>query len=462
MSVEAIEAAPARGVANDTAILDGAILPTMVRLSLPNMAAMLATSLVAIAETGYVGTFGTSSLAGLACVVPMVMLQQMMSGGAMGSSVSSAVSRALGAGDEALARKIALHAVVIGGCAGLAFMTFFLTYGGTAYQLLGAKGDALQQAMAYSNVVFIGVFGLWLTNTCASIIRGGGNMKVPSATLLLAALSQIGIGGALGFGWLGLPRLGIAGVACGQLIVFNVSAVFLLFYLASARSRVRLGFRDGSLSWPIFRDILKVGGFACLSPLQSVLTVLVLTRLVSSFGTEALAGYGIGSRLEFLLIPIAFAIGVACVPMVGMALGAGRVARARQVAWTGGLFSAALVGCVGVVVAVWPDLWAALFTRDAAVLASARLYFTWAGPTYVLFGLGLCLYFSSLGAGKVFGPMMAGTLRLLLVAIGGWWLAANQTPVWTIFALISAAMAVYGIVTALSVYGTSWEAETAR
>ena len=303
------------------------------------------------------------------------------------------------------------------------------------------------------------IASMGMADTCAAIIRGGGNMKVPSATLLAAALSQIAISGALGFGWLGLPRLGIAGVGFGQLIVFSVSAIYLLYYLTSARSRVRLSLRDTRLSWPIFRDILKVGGFACLSPLQSVLTVLVLTRLVSAFGTEALAGYGIGSRLEFLLIPIAFAIGVSCVPMVGMALGAGQVARARQVAWTGGLFSALLVGAVGMIVTVWPDLWTTMFTRDAAVLASARLYFTWAGPTYVLFGLGLCLYFASLGAGKVLGPLMAGTLRLLLVAIGGWWLAANHAPVWTIFALISAAMATYGVVTALSVYATRWGAE---
>ena len=65
-----------------------------------------------------------------------------------------------------------------------------------------------------------------------------------------------------------------------------------------------------------------------------MLTVLILTKLVASFGTEALAGYGIGARLEFLLVPIVFAVGVASVPMVGMAIGAGDVARARQVAWT--------------------------------------------------------------------------------------------------------------------------------
>ena len=86
----------------------------------------------------------------------------------------------------------------------------------------------------------------------------------------------------------------------------------------------------------MFVDILKVGAVSCLSPLQTVLTILIFTKILAGFGTETLAGYGMGSRLEFLLTPIAFAFGVASVPMVGMAMGAGLVTRARQVAWTAG------------------------------------------------------------------------------------------------------------------------------
>ena len=83
----------------------------------------------------------------------------------------------------------------------------------------------------------------------------------------------------------------------------------------------------------MFFDILKVGAVSSLGPFQVVLTVLILTRLVAGFGTEALAGYGIGARLEFLLVPIVFAVGVASVPMVGMAMGARDIARARR--WRG-------------------------------------------------------------------------------------------------------------------------------
>jgi len=175
----------------------------------------------------------------------------------------------------------------------------------------------------------------------------------------------------------------------------------------------------------MFGDILKVGALAAFSPLQTVLTVVILTGLVARFGTEALAGYGIGARLEFLLVPITFAIGVACLPLVGMAIGAGDIARTRRVAWTGAALSALTTGSVGLMVVAFPDLWAERFTSDPAVLDSARSYLRWSGLGYGFFGFGMCLYFASQGAGRVLGPVLAGTTRLIVVALGGWWLVAG-------------------------------------
>ena len=120
-------------------------------------------------------------------------------------------------------------------------------------------------------------------------------------------------------------------------------------------------------------------------------------------GTEMLAGYGIGSRLEFLLIPITFAFGIASVPMVGVAIGAGHVKRARRVAWTAAAASGLTVGLIGLAVALAPSLWVGLFTRDPGVTAAAYSYFHWAGPAFVFFGMGVSLYFSSQGAARVGG-----------------------------------------------------------
>jgi len=435
------------------------ILPTLVRFALPNMGAMLATALAAIAETTYVGKLGVAPLAGMALVFPMVMLQTMLSGGAMGGGVSSAVSRALGAGSSARANALAVHALWIGLSGGALYTVLMLALGPAMFAALGGHGEALVQAVAYSKVAFVGSIGVWLMNIFASVIRGAGNMPVPSATYFAVSVLQALVGGALGLGWGPFPRLGMPGVAAGQVVAYALGAVFLYSYLRSRRSRVRLSVRATTLRRELMRDILKVGAVACLSPLQTVLTILILTRLVAQFGTTALAGYGIGTRLEFLLIPIGFAIGVASVPLVGMAIGAHKIARARRATWIAATLASALLGALGLAVAIAPNLWTLQFTQDPQVLAAAALYFHWAGPCYALFGLGLCLYFSSLAAGRVGGPVLAGTLRLVLIAIGGWILAAAHTPPWTIFALVALGMAAYGIASVVVVRYTIWGME---
>jgi putative MATE family efflux protein len=455
MTIDApLDAAPAGTPVNR--LLTAPILPTLLRLALPNTVAMGGTALVAVAETSYIGRLGTEPLAAMALVFPFAMLTQMMSAGAMGGGVSSAISRALGAGNRGRAASLALHAVLIGACGGLFFTVIMLLFGRQFFALLGGRGRVLEQAVEYSEVLFSGAIAIWLVNTLASVLRGTGDMRLPSLTLIGVALVQIIVGGTLGLGLAGVPQFGMRGVAAGQLTAFSLGTVFLLWYLVSGRSRLALNFSAFTFQRGMFMDILKVGAVSCLSPLQSVLTILIFTRIVAGFGTEALAGYGIGSRLEFLLIPISFAFGVASVPMVGMAIGAGLVSRARQVAWTAGAAAGLTVGLVGVIVAIKPALWVSLFTSDPGVTAAANSYFAWAGPAFAFFGLGTCLYFASQGAAKVGGPVLASTLRLTIVAMGGWWLASSDAPAWTLFALVGVAMTAFGLSTAAAVGLTRW------
>jgi putative MATE family efflux protein len=446
-------AIPAAPVNN---LLTSPILPTLLKLAIPNAIAMFGTALVAVAETSYIGRLGTEPLAGIALVFPFVMLTQMMSAGAMGGGVSSAISRALGAGQRDRAATLALHAAMIGTCAGLFFTVMMLTFGRQFYSLLGGRDGVLEQAVQYSQVLFSGAISIWLVNTLASVVRGTGDMRIPSGVLIVAAVVQVAVGGGLGLGLFGLPKLGMPGVAAGQLTAFTLGALFLAWYLASGRSRLKLNFTAFTFQRDMFIDILKVGAISCLSPLQTVLTILIFTKIVAGFGTETLAGYGMGSRLEFLLVPIAFAFGVASVPMVGMAMGAGLVARARRVAWTAATAAGLTVGLIGLVVALWPALWVSLFTSDPGVTAAANSYFALAGPAFGFFGTGVCLYFASQGAAKVGGPVLAGTIRLLLVGFGGWWLASSGAPAWTLFALVGAAMVAFGLSTVLFIRFTRW------
>src|SRR5262249_11816741 len=223
MTIEAsAEARPPATPVN--ALLTSPILPTLLKLALPNAIAMFGTALVAVAETSYIGRLGVEPLAGIALVFPFAMLTQMMSAGAMGGGVSSAVSRALGAGDRERAATLSLHAAIIGLCGGLFFTVMMLAFGRSFFALLGGRDNVLEEACNYSQVVFSGAISIWLVNTLASVIRGTGDMRLPSMTLIAASLVQVAVGGTLGLGLFGVPQFGMRGVASGQLIAFTFAA----------------------------------------------------------------------------------------------------------------------------------------------------------------------------------------------------------------------------------------------
>lgn len=441
-------------------LLQGPILPTLLRLAVPNVFAMLAATAVGIGETLYVGLLGKTELAAMALVFPLVMLMQMFSAGAMGGGVSSAISRAVGGGNAERARSLAVHALVIGATAGVVLTVLVWASGAWIYRLLGGSGEVLQQAIVYGAWVFAAVPAIWLFNTLISLVRGSGEMRVPSAAILVVSLVQIAIGAVLGLGLLGFPRLAMPGVALGQVISYWLAAAVLWWFVRSGGTRVQLVLRGVRLQWALFQDILRVGALACLSPLLTVATVLVVTSLVAAHGNDALAGYGIGARLEFLLVPIAFGVGVAAVPMVGMAIGAGDVTRARRVAWTAGGVSAALLGSIGLVVVLYPDAWAGWFTRDAAVLEHARTYLRFAGPGFPLLGLGLTLYFAAQGAGNVTAPVAAAFLRFLFVVAVGTAVASTASLA-VLFGIVGGAMVLYGVLTSIGIRLTPWGARAA-
>jgi putative MATE family efflux protein len=438
------------------ALVDGPILRTLLWLAWPNVIALSAGTCVVIAETSYIGRLGVEPLAAMALVFPFVILTMTMSGGAMGGGVASAIARALGAGDVDRASTLASHALLIGIGFGLTFMLGMLIFGPSLLVLLGGRGNVLANAIGYTEIFFGGAVLPWLMNSMAGILRGTGNMKLPSLVILCTAVFQIIFGGALGLGLGPIPQFGMRGVAAGTLIAFSIGGAIMAWYIFSGRARVIPKIRGLRIRRAMFVDILKVGVVSCFSPLQSVLTISIFTHMLAGFGTEVLAGYGIGSRLEFMLTSVAFAFGIASVPMVGMAIGAERIARARRIALTAGLVSFLSVGLIGTLIAIFPDIWVNIFTQDPGVRAASRQYLSTAAPMYAFIGLAMSMYFSSQGAAKVLGPVLAQTVRLIFIAVGGWWLSMHHATAADFFVLAAASMVVLGVLSASSVVLTRW------
>jgi putative MATE family efflux protein len=450
--------APARAAApanRTTLLLEGPILGTLLSLAWPNILVMVFQASTGLIETFWVSRLGSDALAGMALVFPGYMMMTMLSAGAIGGGIASAIARALGGGRRADADALVLHAIIINLALGLLTSALFLIFGRSIYAAMGGEGASLQAALAYSNVIFAGNALMWVMNAFASVIRGSGVMKFPSLVICIGVALLVPLSPLFIFGVGPLPGMGIAGGGVAVVFTTALMAIALGWQVVFGRGLVRL--RRTRLQAKMFADILRVGAIGGINTLMTTLTVATTTGLVgAAAGPDGVAGYGTGSRLEYLLIPMVFGIGAPLVAMVGANVGAGRRERALRIALTGGAVSFVLCESVGLAAAIWPAAWLGLFGSNPAMLAIGGAYLHWVGPAYGFFGLGLALYFASQGAGKLAWPLIGSFLRLVL-AVGGGWLALRLTGSITgVFAMLGLALIAYGAVVATAVRSGAW------
>ena len=277
----------------------------------------------------------------MALVFPVVMLMQMIAAGAMGGGISSAIARAIGGGRRDEADALVLHGIVIHIALGLLFSAIMLPFGLPIYRALGGSGGELQAALIYSNVVFSGNVVIWILNALSSAIRGTGNMLVPAVVISVGVVVLVPLSPCLIFGIGPFPALGIAGGALAFLIYNAAGTAVLGWYVLSGRNAARL--RLAPLRWRLISSILGVGAWSSISSVQTNVIIASATALVASVaGANAVAGYGTGARLEYLLIPLVFGLGAPLVAMVGTNIGAGQYQRALRIGLNGGAIAFAI------------------------------------------------------------------------------------------------------------------------
>jgi Na+-driven multidrug efflux pump len=212
-----------------------------------------------------------------------------------------------------------------------------------------------------------------------------------------------------------------------------------------------------SFSKAHFLDILQVALPGSLAPILTIATVLLLTAFVGKFGEAALAGYGIGSRIEFLIIPLVFGLGSSMTSLVGMGIGAGNIVRAEKVGRVGGLAAGLVAGIVGLLLSIFPDGWIALFTQDPDVQNSAKSFIQIAGPCFFFQGLGLSLYFASQGANSMFWPTLSIILKFAVTAAVAFGLGfALDLGLDGIYYGAAVGMVIYAIIIAVAIHFGAW------
>ncbi|HMN71326.1 MAG TPA: MATE family efflux transporter [Rhodoblastus sp.] len=438
-------------------LLTAPIGATLFRLAGPTTALMLVQVLVAVADAYFVGRLGMNALAGIALVIPFSTLMANIANGAMGGGVAASMARALGAGRLDDARAIVVHALGLALAFGLLFAALDRFAARSLFRWLGGDGDALAQALGFSHVWFAGAVAIWASAFLAALLRGAGDAATPSLYGLWASAFYIPMAGVLTLGVGGWPGLGLAGSAIASLVVATATALALARALLDGRLGFVPAFRGVRLRPEILGEILRVGGMGSLTTITANVTAMLVTGLVGRFGVSALAGYGVGARLEFMVAPVAFGIGSGLTTMVGIAAGAGRWRRAIRATWVGGATAFAVVGLIGWTVALLPDAWSRLFTSDDAVISVSVAYIRTVAPFYCFFGLGLVLHFASQGAGRMAVPVAAGVARLLVATVGGWMMVHHTDyGLAGVFAAIAAGLLTYGCLISGALLAAPW------
>ena len=421
------------------------IAPMIMRLAIPNAAVMTIQVLIGLLEVYFVSRLGVDALAGVAPVFPLVSLVLAIAQGAIGGGIITTVARALGTGRVSAASEHAWYAAALSVPLGLATTAAMYVLGPSLYGYMGITGNALAIALSYSCTIFAGATLIWLFNLLMAVVRGTGNLQVPVIVVGSGALVLVPLSPALIFGAFGYQGLGPSGGAVAMLVFYAYGTLAYAFYLWGWFGVLKPSFRVPKLTLAPALAILRIGGMSAVVSASTNLTLAIVTAYVGMGGIEALAGYGAGSRLEFLLVPLAYGIGGPVGIVISANLGAGQIERAVKASWIGVLMACTLTELIGLAAAAFPQQWIGIFSQDPSVLQVGAEYLHRVGPFFGFFGLGYVLYCAGQATRRMEASVLAALIRAAVAVLGGYvvvWLKADV--IWN-FIAVALGMVAFGL-----------------
>ena len=413
-------------------LTEGHVSIQLLKLSLPMVWGVLSVLAFSLADTYFVAQLGTKELAAISFTFPVVTVLSSIAMG-LGTGVSSVVARVIGKGDRLQVQRLTTDSLLLSVAIVGIFSTLGLNTIDPLFSTLGAKSELIPLIRDYMSIWYLGMVFLVVPLVGNSALRACGNTLIPSLIMTLAAAINILLDPLFIFGWGAIPALGLKGAAIASLIsrvgILVASLAFLhfqerllIFTVPSLQTLIK--------SW---RSLMSVGLPAAVTSLISPLSVSFATSLIAQYGTEAVAGFGLASRLEALALIIPLAISASIGPFVGQNWGAqqyGRVKRSLQLSFffclTWGGLVAVLLGTMAPAIAAW-------FDSDPGVVNSASVYLTLVPISYGALGIVFTASSALNGLGK---PMLAlgmSLFRLLLLYIPLAYLGSQLFGIFGIF-----------------------------
>ncbi len=393
-------------------------LGALIRFAIPATVVMGLSGLFLVVDTFFIARLGTTELAGATLVFPVFMLLLMALGGGIGIGISAVISRRLGRGGVEDAQACVGTCLGLGLSVAVAFSLLYLLLGERLLRGASPEPALVAAALDFSRPIFLGSPILGFSLTLTNLLRSERNLVVPAGMMVLGGGVNAVSAPVLMFGFGPLPALGLRGAGWATVLGFVASSLMGAWVMTG---RSRLSIRPARLRWEgaAAREMVRIALPTILSYAVNNLTYMVLALVWARLGTEAVAGYGLASRFEYVLILSLYGLGSAVVTLGGEELGAGNVEGFRRIARTAGGLAAGGVGLGALLLFALPEAWFSLFRAERAVTASGSGYFRVVALTYPFYALGLLYSYAYQTLARAEWGLAFSFLRVTVIALPG-------------------------------------------
>jgi putative MATE family efflux protein len=381
------------------------IARAVVLLAVPMVLEMIMESVFVVADVFFVGKLGADAVATVGITESWMTIMYAL---AIGLSIGGAatVARRIGEKDGDGAAKAAVQSIILGLAAASLFGTIGVLFGPRMLALMGASDDVLRTGSTFSRVMLGGsgtVVMLFLIN---AVFRGAGDAAIAMRVLWFANAINVTLGPCLIFGIGPFPELGVAGAAIGTTIGRGCGVLYQLYHLTRRGGRIELHARHWRFDLGVMRTILRISGTATVQNLVNTASWMGLVRILSGFGSAAVAGNTIGIRIILFALLPSFGVSNAAATLVGQNLGAGKPDRAEAAAWKVGLYNTIFLGGVGLVFLLFAPFIISFFTHDPDVARYGISCLRIISAGFLFYGYAMALIAGFNGAGDTRTPTL--------------------------------------------------------
>ncbi len=403
-----------RGTEQD--FTEGKLSRAIFLLSIPMVLEMIMESVFAIVDIYFVSKLGPDAVATVGITESMITIVYSIAIG-LSIATTSIVSRRIGEKDADKAGRTAFQSIITGIFASLLIAVPGIIFASDLLRLMGANDHIVSDLAGYTQIMLGSNIVIMLLFIINAVFRSSGDAAISMRVLWLGNLINIILDPCLIFGWGPFPELGIIGAAVATTIGRGIAVIYQLFILFKGNKRVMILAEHIRINFRLIGKIIKIslGGIG-----QSIIATsswVALIRIISEFGSEALAGYTIAIRIIIFALLPSWGISNAAATLVGQNLGAKKPDRAEKAVWITGLANMILLGLFGVVMILFPRTFISFFIDDILVIESGIMGLKIISAGFIAYGLGMVLINSFNGAGDTVTPTKINLLAFWLIEI---------------------------------------------